>query len=110
MPKRPKGLNMSITYVNNILQNLFKTDYAGLRIVVSYSAMQELFNEGKSIDDVVEILEEGQDAPRKRSSDTIERWLNKGSKTFNAVIVKDYNCELHEDCWVLIHFGRFTRK
>lgn len=101
---------MSITYVNDVLRSLFKTDYAGYRIVVSYSAMQELFKLGKSIDDVVEILEEGTDAPRKRSTGTIERWLIKGDKTFNAVIVKDYNCELHEYCWVLVHFGRFTRK
>ena len=101
---------MSITYVNDVFQDLFKSEYAGLRIVVSYSAMEELFKESKSIDDVVEILEEGTDAPRKRSCGTIERWLGKGDKTFNAVIVKDYNCELHSDCWVLVHFGRFTRK
>ena len=110
MTKRPKDLNMSITYVNDVFQDLFKTEYAGLKIVVSYLAMQELLKECKSIDDVVEILEDGQDAPRKRSCDTIERWLSKGGKTFNAVIVKDYNHDLHSDCWVLIHFGRFTRK
>jgi len=45
-----------------------------------------------------------------RESGTIERWLNKGKKTYNAVIVKDYDEIAKEDVWVLIHFGKFTRR
>lgn len=89
---------------------MFSDKYEGLRIVVSDSAMRELMKEEKSLCDVVQILERGYDAPRKRKAGTIEKWFNKGKKTFNAVIVRDYNEIMREDCWVLIHFGKFTRR
>ena len=83
--------------------------YKGLSIAVSNSAMRELMAEGKTVCDVIKVLENGYDAPRQRKTGTIERWLDKGTKTFNAVIVKDYNELLNEECWVLIHFGKFNR-
>ena len=43
---------------------MFNEKYKGLRIAISHSAMQD----GKTIYDVVEILENGYDAPRKRKS------------------------------------------
>ena len=89
---------------------MFNDKYEGLRIAISHSAMQELMQEGKTIYDVVEILENGYDAPRRRKQGTIEKWLDKGKKTYNAVIVKDYHEILKEDCWVLVHFGKFTRR
>ena len=89
---------------------MFNEKYKDLRIAISHSAMQELMQEGKTIYDVVEILENGYDAPRKRKEGTIEKWLDKGKKTYNAVIAKDYHEILKEDCWVLIHFGKFTRR
>lgn len=89
---------------------MFNEKYKGLRIAISHSAMQELMQEGKTIYDVVEILENGYDAPRKRKKGTIEKWMNKGKKTYNVVIVKDYHEIVKEDCWVLIHFGKFTRR
>ena len=89
---------------------MFDDKYDGLKIAISHSAMQELMQEGKTIYDVVDILEKGYDAPRKRKSGTIEKWLDKGKKTYNAVIVKDYHEILKEDCWVLTHFGKFTRR
>lgn len=84
--------------------------YKRLRIAVTDSAMRELMKEEKTLYDVVQILEEGYDAPRKRKVGTIEKWLDKGNKTFNVVIAKDYNEIMKEDCWVLIHFGKFTRR
>lgn len=66
--------------------------------------------EEKTLQDVVLILKEGYDAPRKRKEGTIEKCLNKGNKTFNVVIAKDYDGTMKEDCWVLIHFGKFTRR
>ena len=84
--------------------------YKGLRIAVSVSAMNELMKYGMTLHDVAEILENGSDAPRKRKPDTIERWLNKGRKTFNAVIAKNYDNILKEECWILIHVGIFTRR
>jgi hypothetical protein len=89
---------------------MFNEKYKGLRIAISHSAMQELMQEGKTIYDVVEILENGYNAPRKRKQGTIEKWLDKGKKTYNVVIVKDYHEILREDCWALIHFGKFSRR
>ena len=66
--------------------------------------------EGKTIIFVSEILEHGYDAPRKRKAGTIERWMNKGNKIYNAVVVKNYNEIMGEEVWVLIHFGKFTKK
>jgi hypothetical protein len=89
---------------------MFGEKYKGLRIIVSDSAMRELMKEEKTLYDVVEILEQGYDAPRKRKEGTIEKWMDKGNKTFNAVIVQDYNEIMKEDCLVLIHFGKFSRR
>jgi len=98
------------TYVNNIcLEDMF-VSYKEIKIHVSYSAAQELFKEEKTLFDVLEILNFGRNAPRKRKKDTIEKWLGKENKTYNAVIIKNYNEALKEECWVLVHFGKFTRK
>ncbi|MEK6983509.1 MAG: hypothetical protein AABX33_02965 [Nanoarchaeota archaeon] len=56
---------------------MFNEKYKGPRVVISHSAMQELLQEGKTIYDVVEILEDGYDAPRKRKEGTIERYNRK---------------------------------
>lgn len=84
--------------------------YREFRIAPSYSAIRELMDEGMTLLDVLKILENGYDAPRKRKQGTIEKWLDKGNKTYNAVVVKDYNEILKEDVWVLIHFGKFGRR
>lgn len=89
---------------------MFSEQYQGLRIAVTDSAMRELVNEEKTLYDVVRILEEGYDAPRKRKAGVIEKWLDVGNKTFNVVIAKDYDEIMKENCWVLIHFGKFTRR
>ncbi|HII16247.1 MAG TPA: hypothetical protein HA362_08145 [Nanoarchaeota archaeon] len=83
--------------------------FQGLKIIVSDSAMRELFKLGKDMHDVLEVLESGYDAPRKRKAGTIERWLDKGKKTVNAIIALDYNETMQEECWVLVHFGKFAR-
>jgi hypothetical protein len=89
---------------------MFGSRYKGLRIHVSHSAMGELFNHGATMDDVASVLEQGRDAPRRRARGTIERWLDRGEKTFNAVVARDYDHTLREEVWVLIHYGCFTRK
>ncbi|MBU2561329.1 MAG: hypothetical protein KKD17_03450 [Nanoarchaeota archaeon] len=101
---------MSITYVDDIFRGLVTPRHKGLRIDVTHSAMQELAREGKDLHDVIKVLEEGHDAPRKRKAGTIEKWLDRGNKTFNVVVAKDYNEVRREECWVLIHFGKFTRR
>lgn len=83
--------------------------YQGLKIFVSHSAMAELVKEGKTLHFIVDILENGYGAPRKRKENTIEKWIDKGNKTFNAVIAKNYEEYAKKECWVLIHFGKFTK-
>ncbi|MBW3019154.1 hypothetical protein KY329_03150, partial [Candidatus Woesearchaeota archaeon] len=62
------------TYVVNIcFSSAFTEKYKGLRIAVTNSAMIELINEGKTLFDVVRILEEGYDAPRQRKAGIIEK-------------------------------------
>ena len=84
--------------------------FQGLRIVITDTAMRELIKYGKTLYDVVSILEHGYDAPRKRKLGFIEKWRDKGNRTCNVVVKRDYNYMLKEDCWILIHFGRFTRR
>ena len=59
---------------------MFNDKYKGLRIIVSDSAMRELMKEEKTLYDVVQILEEGYDAPRKRKEGTIENCLIRVTK------------------------------
>lgn len=89
---------------------MFFVKYKGLRIASSLSATRELMKEEKTMFDIVEILNDGYDAPRKRKKGTIEKWLDKGKKTYNAVIVKDFDETMKEEVWVLIHFGKFSRR
>ena len=98
-----------MTYSNNIRFEDTFVKYQGLRIFVSRAAMRELHKYGKSSADVVEILEIGKDAPRKRKQGVIERWLQKKNKIYVAVVAKDYHRILEEECWVLVHFGRFGK-
>lgn len=109
--KKAKSLNMLKTYVNDVwCLGQLDVRYRRRRIAVTRSAMQELLEEGKDIQDVLKVLEEGYYAPRKRKQGIIEKWLDKSKKTFNAVIVEDYDEIRKEPCWALIHFGKFTRK
>jgi len=84
--------------------------YNGLKIHATISASRELFKESKTLFDVLEILELGEAAPRKRRKGTVEKWLSKGNKTYSAVVIRGYNKTLGEEDWVLVHFGKFTRK
>jgi hypothetical protein len=83
--------------------------YEGLRIAPTRAAQRELFKLGMDIQDCLDILKNGY-SPRKRAKGTVERWLDKGNKTFNVVVAKDYDEIRHEECWVLIHLGKFTKR
>lgn len=54
---------------------MFVEKYKGVRIAVTNSAMQELMKEEKTLYDVVTILEEGYDAPRKRKKAQLKNGL-----------------------------------
>lgn len=89
---------------------MFNVKYQGLRIVATASAARELSEEGKTLHFVLKVLYKGYNAPRKRKVGTMEYWLDKNNKTYNVVIVREYDYYEKEDIWLLIHFGKFTRK
>ena len=84
--------------------------FQGLRIIATYAASEEILEEGKTLNFIKKALEEGYNAPRKRKKNTIEIWLNRGRKIYNIVAVKDYNNDLKQNVWLIIHFGKFGRK
>lgn len=89
---------------------MFDARYKELRIAPSLAATRELTKEGKDLYFVLKVLEEGYDSRRKRAKDTIEKWFDKGNKTFEVVIAKDYDEIAKEEVWVLIHLGKFTKR
>lgn len=104
---KEKDLN---TYVNNICKDPFSIKYKECRIVTSNSARSELIKHKLSLEDCKNILENGYGAPRKRKESIIERWLDKGNKTYNVVIGKGFDNISNVEVWVLIHVGKFSRR
>jgi hypothetical protein len=88
---------------------MFDVRYEGLRLIPSRSAARELAKYGFMIADCKEILEKGY-SPRKREKNTTEKWMDYGNKTYNVVIVKSFNYMYNEDVYLIIHFGKFTKK
>ncbi len=88
---------------------MFEVRYKGKRIEATRSAAEELAQEGKTLLDVKEILEEGYE-PRQRKEGKVEKWLDKGDKTYNAVLAEGYNEVVKEKVWILLHFGKFAKR
>lgn len=82
--------------------------FKGKPVIPSRAGANELVQEGMSLAEVVEILENGFDCPRsKRAKGVIEKCVRKGKKTLKVVVAESYNYSLGTDCWLLIHVGRF---
>ncbi len=88
---------------------MFGARYKYLALIPSRAAMKEMMQLGFAISDCKEILENGYDAPRKRAKDTEEKWLDRGAKTYNVVIVKSVNYAFNEEVYLITHVGEFTR-
>lgn len=88
---------------------MFYLRYKGLRLIPSKSAGIELIKYGLMVEDCKDILERGYE-PRKRGKDTIEKWFDKGNKTYNVVVVKSYNYLYNEEVYLIKHVGKFTKK
>jgi len=78
--------------------------------MVSRAAMRELCHLGMDLEDVLEILEQGENSPRRRRSGTIERRLFRNCLIKEAVLVIDYHHVLKEEVWVLTHVGTFHQR
>jgi hypothetical protein len=81
--------------------------FQGIPLIPSRDAAYEMLALGLTIEDCKHILEQGEDAPRKRARGTIERWL-RGKKTYNVVIVHSYTVTERRDIYLITHVGRFT--
>lgn len=88
---------------------MFNLRYKRLRLIPSKTASGEMLKYSLMIRDCKNILEKGYDAPRRRAKDTEEKWLDKGNKTYNVVVVKSVNHSYREDVWLITHIGKFTK-
>ena len=108
--KIKKDLNKSAYSIDICYVDMLEIRLNSIRLVPSKSASKEMLKHKIRIRDCRKILEEGYDAPRRRGKDTIEKWHNKGNKTYNIVIVKSTNYSLNEEIYLITHIGKFTRK
>lgn len=83
--------------------------YEGLLLIPSRTAVHEMHHLGLSLEECKYILECGYET-RKRAQNVIERWSDKGKKTYNVVVVRSFNFMLNEEVWLIKHVGRFTKK
>jgi len=88
---------------------MFDVRHKSIPLIPSRSAVKEMMQLGFTLSDCKEMLEQGYDAPRKRASGTEEKWYDKGSKTYNIVIVKSVNYMLNEEIYLITHVGEFSR-
>lgn len=86
-----------------------RVEYEGLLLIPSRTAVYEMHHLGLSLEECKHILENGYE-PRKRAKNVVEKWFDKGNKTYNVVVVRSFNFMLDEEAWLIKHAGRFTRK
>jgi len=99
-----------MTYSNDISwKHTLGIYYKNLRLIPSKRADRELLRYGFALEDCKEILERGY-SPRKRGKNTVEKWMDCGSKTYNVVVVKSLNFTYNEEVYLITHFGEFTKK
>lgn len=103
-----KSLNKE-TYSKNICyKHTLDVTFNNLNLIISKSAKNEMIKYCLDLEDCKYILENGY-SPRKRSKNKIEKWFDKGNKTYNVVIVKDFNHISKENIYLIIHIGKFTK-
>jgi len=82
--------------------------YEGLSLIPSRTAAYEMSRLGIGLEECKHILEYGYEE-RKRAKGVIERWFDKGKKTYNVVAVRSFNFMYNEEVWLITHVGRFTK-
>lgn len=75
------------------------------------NVIDELIKYGMDLDDVVEVLKEGYDCSRsKRRKGVLEKCINRRNKTVKVVVQRGFIELDGQECWELIHVGKFTRR
>lgn len=100
------------TYINDIcLEHMLEVvtpKWKGLPVIPSKAASRELDKLHFKVRNAVEVLEEGFDCERSgRKKGTIERCIKRKGKTIKVVVVRSFNRSLDEECWLIIHAGKF---
>lgn len=96
---------------------MYEPTYQGIPIITvqtrkgQKNVVDELVEHGMDLDDVAKVLKEGYDCARsKRRKGVLEKCIDRGNKTIKVVVQRG-NIELDgQDCWELIHVGKFTRR
>lgn len=79
--------------------------YQGKDIRPTKEAAEELLQLKKGLWNALEILEKGYPcSSSKRKKNILEKCLREGNDVYKAVVA---DCG---ECWLLIHFGKFTYK
>ena len=83
----------------------------GTEVKPSLSADREMVNLKLYLDDVIRVLEEGQDASRsKRKSGIIEKKLRIRGKMIKVVVVESITQWNNEKVWLITHVGETREK
>ena len=106
--KKEEDLNNLEDYYDCKIESVLTVKYRGLRLIASKAARNELRHYRLGLEDCKKILENGYE-PKKRKKNTIEKWFDKGNKTYNVVIVKSYNYFYNEELYLITHIGEFTK-
>lgn len=64
---------------------------------------------GLGLEDVLKVLEEGRDFPRKRVEGVFEKCLDAGSETLKVVVAESFQESTKQNVFVVIHVARVKR-
>ena len=79
--------------------------YQNKELKATKNSAEELWQLKKDLWDVLKILDRGYDcSSSKRKANILEKCIKKGNTIFKVVVA---DCE---DYFLLIHFGKFTRR
>jgi len=80
------------------------SQFLGLPVFLSDTAIDGLIRWRMSLHDVVYILEGGVDSNNAaRTSDTVERCATFRKRWMKVVAVRSFHYDTREECWLIIH-------
>ncbi len=78
-------------------------NWRGRMLRFTNAAYWELYKNGLSPDDVIEVLDNGYDFPRKQRREGIyEKCLRKGCEIIKVVVAESYSFDIKETVWAVV--------
>ena len=94
------------TYINDIcLEHMLYPVWNGLPVVPTRAAIRELDRLHFDVPDAIEVLEKGYDCTRK--GNIVEKCIKERGKIIKIVVARSYSHFLSNECWTIIHAGKF---